>query len=99
MFNFHLRKPYSHHLPNLHKVLGKIVLHQYKQKQIVTSRMIVQHQKLLTPQTVSNCHPGKQAEKQTESADEIKSSVVTKKNWECKLVDYDTSKEEDEGSR
>ena len=34
-------------------------------------------------------------ELETESADEIKSSTVTEKQWECKLVDYNTSKEDD----
>ena len=35
---------------------------------------------------------------ETEIANERKSSTVAKKNWEHELVDYDTSKEEDEGS-
>ena len=37
-------------------------------------------------------------ELETENGDEIKSSTVTEKHWECKLVDYDTSKEEDDSS-
>ena len=37
-------------------------------------------------------------ELETDNGEEIKSSTVTEKHWECKLVDYDTSKEEDDNS-
>ena len=34
-------------------------------------------------------------ELETDNGEEITSSTVTEKHWECKLVDYDTSKEDD----